>query len=110
MKQYVIDELRIEDYQKVKNYLDEHCIPATFSGVYWMTVPEEILTDLQKTHVECQPYYIGIELDENQLSCGLLVRASGNIRCHCIAYTNEDQRNWLVNTIDSVMDHIGVIV
>lgn len=110
MKQYVIDEFRFEDHEKVKAYLDEHCIAAALSGVYWMTLPEELLTDLQRSHVDCHPYFFGLELDEQALSCGLLVRSSKNIRCHCIAYANAKQLAWLVDSLDSMMEKIGVIV
>jgi hypothetical protein len=110
MKQYVIDEFRDEDYQKVKAWLDEHCTAGRISGVYWLTLPESVLTDLQRSHVDCQPYYLGLELDETSLSCGLLVRATGNIRCHCIGYATKAQLIWLIETIDAMMETIGVIV
>ncbi|GAB6096184.1 hypothetical protein JCM14469_24370 [Desulfatiferula olefinivorans] len=110
MKQYVIDELRDEDYRKVKAWLDEHCRAAGISGVYWLTLPESVLTDLQRSHTDCKPYYLGLELDENALSCGLLVRATGNIRCHCIGYATRDQLIWLIETIDAMTASIGVIV
>lgn len=110
MKQYVIDEFRLEDYEKVKCYLDEHCKAAGLFGVYWMTVPEHVLTDTQRAHTACQPYYVGIELEEDKLSCGLLIRSSTNIRCHCIAYATLEQRNWLIDTLDSMMEQIGVII
>lgn len=110
MKQYVIDEFRLEDYEKVKGYFDENCKAAGLSGVYWMTVPDDILTDLQRSHTSCQPYYIGIELEEDKLSCGLLIRSSKNIRCHCIGYATVEQRNWVIDSLDSMMESIGIII
>lgn len=109
MKQYVIDELRPEDYLKIKAYLDANCRTAGISGVYWLEMKAELLSDEQRSHIQCQPYYLGLELEEESLACGLLVRAASNIRCHCIAYANREQRNWLVDTIDSIMESLGII-
>ncbi|MBU1168159.1 MAG: hypothetical protein KKD44_01205 [Proteobacteria bacterium] len=110
MKQYVIDELRYEDYQKVKTFLDETCKAGALSGVYWMTVPDDKLTELQLSHTDCQPYHVGIELEEDHVSCGFLIRASGNIRCHCIAYATVEQRNWVIDTLDAMFEKIGIII
>lgn len=110
MKQYVIDEFRLEDYEKVKKYLDDNCKAAGLYGVYWMELPHEILTDEQASHDNCQPYYFALELEEERLSCGLLVRASANIRCHCIAYATVEQRNWLIDSIDTVLEQANIII
>jgi hypothetical protein len=109
MKQYVVDEFRLEDYEKVKTYLEEHCKAAGLSGVYWLTVPDQVLTELQRSHTQCQPYYVGIELYEDRMACGLLIRSSKTIRCHCAGYTTTEQRNWLIDTVDSMIDQIGII-
>jgi hypothetical protein len=110
MKQYVIDELRLEDYEKVKDYLERFCKTAGLEGVYWLDIPDELLTEPQKAHDGCKPFRFGLELEENRISCGLLVRAASNIRCHCIAYANAAQRDWLIDTLDSMMEKIGVII
>lgn len=110
MKQYVIDEFRLEDFRKVKDYLEDYCKPAGIDGVYWLEMPEELMTEVQAGHTNCQPYHFALELDEYALSCGFLVRATGNIRCHCIGYADVKQREWLLETIDSIMEKIGVIV
>ncbi len=110
MKQYVIDELRLEDYEKVKEYFNTNCKPASIEGVYWLEIPGDILSETQMGHDACKPFNFALELDENSLACGLLVRASSNIRCHCIAYASLEQRNWLIDTIDSIMEKIGVVI
>jgi hypothetical protein len=110
MKQYVIDELRLWDYGKVKDYLDKHCKAAGLEGVYWLKVPDDLLTEQQKSHTSCWPYHFGLELYEDRLSCGLLVRAASNIRCHCIAYADKAQRDWVIETLDAMMEKLEVII
>ncbi len=110
MKQYLIDELRLEDYEKIKQYLDDFFKPGPIKGIYWLTIPEGILTETQRSHTDCQPHYFAVELDEQNFSCGLLVRTASSIRCHCISYANVEQRNWLIDTIDSIMEQNQIII
>lgn len=110
MKQYVIDELRLEDYQKIEQYLDDHCRSASIKGVYWLELPTDLLTETQASHESCQPFNFSLELEEDSIACGLLVRASSNIRCHCISYATVEQRNWLIDTIDSIMEQNKIII
>jgi hypothetical protein len=108
MKQYVIDELRAADYTALKTYLDQQYGPAEMGGIYWIPVAAEILTDIQSEHTECRPQYFTIDLDGNRLACEFLVRSKNRIRCDCINYATEDQRNWLVGLIDNIFDRLQI--
>lgn len=110
MKQYVVDELRLEDYGKVKSYLDENFESSALGGLYWIPVEEELLTDLQASHAECRPHYFSLELEEDRLFCELLVRTRKNLQCDCMAYATVDQRNWLIDKVDLMIEKIGVSV
>lgn len=109
MKQYVIDELRLEDATAVRKYLDEHFGPAAMGTIYWIPVPEEILSDVQKAHVDCQPYWFAVDLDETRLACEFLVRTKGSIRCHCIAYATAEQKAWLMDQTDAIFEKLNII-
>lgn len=108
MKQYVIDELRLSDYEKVKGYLDMNFGDAEMGGIYWIPIEEDILADVQKSHTECQPFYFAAELDEQRISFELLVRTKNRVRCNCIAYATEEQRNWLIRRIDVMLDELEI--
>ena len=110
MKQYLIDELRLDDYEKLKQYLDDYLKSSSIDGVYWLTIPEALLTETQMSHIDCQPYYFAVELYEQSILCGLLVRTASSIRCHCIGYASVEQRNWLIDTIDSIMEQNKIII
>lgn len=109
MKQYVIDELRAEDYDKLKSYLGEHFEPSDIDGVYWVILDRNILSDIQANHAECGPFYFAIELDYSKIACELLVRNKNKIRCSCISYANENQRNWLIEKVDALFGQLGII-
>jgi hypothetical protein len=82
MKQYVVDQLRYVDYEKIKDYLDHRFATASIGGVYWV------------------PIDLGL----------LLVRTQNRIRCECIAYATDEQRNWLIRLVDDMLAQLGISV
>ncbi|MFH1102616.1 MAG: hypothetical protein V1714_02475 [Pseudomonadota bacterium] len=108
MKQYVIDELRPWEYKKVKACLDERFFHGSVDGIYWIPIIQEILTECQVEHVSCQPFYFALEITETRLSCELLVRTKDRVRCDCMGYATELQRNWLIQLIDSIFNELQI--
>jgi hypothetical protein len=49
-------------------------------------------------------------LEENALFCELLVRIKTNIRCDCMGYATVEQRNWLVDWADAVLEKLSICV
>ena len=109
MKQYVIDEIRLQDYETVKNYLDEHFGESGVQGLYWLPVDEALLCDVQRAHQGCAPFFMALELGENRLAGELLVRTRSRVRCDCIHYADERQRNWLIQTVDAIFEKLEII-
>jgi hypothetical protein len=109
MKQYVIDELRYQDYEKIKTYFDELFGESDLAGIYWLPLDPEILTEVQAAHTTCQPYYFVLDLAPECLSCELLIRTRSRIRCNCISYADERQRNWIIKTLDAVLEKLEII-
>lgn len=109
MKQYVIDELRPEDHLKVKQYLDEHYGPVEMGGIYWIPLVAEVLTETQQQHTDCRPFFVAIELQQDQLALELLVRTKRRVRCACMAYAAENQRLWLLDLVDAIFRRLDII-
>ena len=108
MKQYVIDELRPEDYEGLKKYLDEQYGQAEMDGIYWIPVAAELLSDIQLQHEECRPHFLALDLDPGRIACELLVRTKNRLRCDCIQYASEQQRNWLIELIDNMFNRLEI--
>ena len=109
MKQYVVDELRPDDYKKVKAYLDEKFDSSDIDGLYWITIDQENLTDIQAEHTECQPFYFAIELKPDIMACELLIRTKRRVRCDCISYATEKQLSRLIRFVDGIFDKLEII-
>ncbi len=110
MKQYLIDDLRPDDIKRLESGLRESFGDPTLGNIYWVQLDNSILTQLQKTHIDCHPHVFALELGKDYLSCELLVRIKKNIKCDCMAYANSVQREWLIKRIDSIFDKLGIII
>ncbi len=108
MKQYVIDGLRLEDYHKLKAYLDQYLTPSPISGVYWLELDQDILTPVQKSHTGCRPHVFALMLEETYLSCEFLVRLEKKIKCDCMAYATREQSNRLMDQVDAILEKLDV--
>jgi len=110
MKQYVVDQLRYHDYEKLKALLDQRYGKSVMGAIYWIPLEREVLSPTQCEHQECQPHVAAVELEETRLSMELLVRTRNRIRCSCIAYATEGQRNWLIHTVDRMLEQLGISI
>jgi len=110
MKQYLIDELRLEDYEKIKTYLDDNIKNSPVAGLYWIPLAPELLADSQAAHPECGPHHFALELLEDRIACELLIRAEQIIRCSYIGYATREQRNWLIDYIDAILEKLDISV
>ncbi len=109
MKQYVIDELRPVDHRKLKQYLDDCYAAPGFENLYWFQLDGAVAEDKQKAHARCGPHYFALELMSDRLICELLVRTNQRVKCTCIQYASERQRNWLIQAIDTVFRKLEII-
>ncbi len=110
MKQYVIDELRPADYDKLRALLAERFGPPELGGVYWIPLEPEHFSAMQRSHGDCRPFYFAVELKDQSLTCELLVRTRQRVRCDCIAYATHAQRNWIVAVIDDILENLDITV
>lgn len=109
MKQYVIDEIRPQEHHKIKQYLDATYGSVEVGGIYWVPLSAEVLTDIQREHTNCQPFFFAIDLEEKRLSLELLVRTKNRIRCTCIGYASREQRIWIMEVVDAIFEKLGIV-
>ncbi len=110
MKQYVIDEIRFQDYEKIKAYLDETLGDSGVKGLYWLPIDAAILSEVQLAHSGCAPFFMALELGPGRLAGELLVRTRSRVRCDCIHYADQRQHNWLVQIMDAIFEKLEIMV
>ena len=108
MKQYVIDQLRESDFQQIKEFLERNTESAALEGVYRVNLPVELGIPIQSEHEECQPHYFAINLTWNDVAFELLIRSRQTIRCRCIAYATPQQRDYIIQFADRMIEELKV--
>lgn len=108
MKQYIIDEIRIYDYEKIKNHLDARLGPAELDNIYWLPLGPSLHTDIQAAHRECHPLYFALELNTDSIAAEFLVRTKNRVRCDCIGNATQAQAAWLIEFVDSVFEKLEI--
>jgi hypothetical protein len=109
MKQYVIDELRPQDYETIKTYMDEHFGPADLGDMYWIPLDPGLYDVNQQSHDECSPFYFTVQLISASLVVELLVRTKNTIRCDCIQYATQEQFFWLIQSVDAIFERLEIM-
>jgi len=108
MKQYVLDGFSPSDHARLKQYLDQYLESASIDGIYWLELEQEILTPLQAAHETCSPHVFALMLEKTSLSCEFLVRIKTNIKCDCMGYATDAQRNWLMDQADAILEKLSI--
>jgi hypothetical protein len=108
MRQIVIDELRNEERKKAEEYLARTTAPGPMTGIYWLRLPQDLLSEIQGQHAECAPFYFAIESREGAISFELLVRSQTTLHCSCIGYATRAQRNFLLEYMDQLLTAEGI--
>lgn len=109
MKQYVIDQLRERDFRKLEDYFKENTEAGDLPGIYWVPIPDSLYEDLQQAHTDCQPFYFAVNLDLKSISFELLIRSRSRLRCGCIQYANQQQRDYILNYADGLFEKLNLI-
>ena len=108
MKQYVIDQIRPEDRERLQTELEERFGQPDLGGIYWLPLDGERLNPLQAAHQNCQPLCVALELCSDRLVCELLIRTRQRMRCDCMGYADNRQRGWIMDTLDNILDDLDI--
>ena len=104
MRQYVIDQLSREERTNIESYLNRTLQPGPMSGIYWIEIPQDLLSGDQCGHKECGPYFFAVELEDEAVCFELLIRSQSNLHCSCIAYATPAQRDFVLRFVDQMLE------
>jgi hypothetical protein len=104
MRQYYIDEISFLERDNIESYLKRTLKPGPIEGVYWLEVPPDLLGPEQQGHDRCGPFYLSVVLEEKSLRFEFLVRSADNMHCSCIAWATPEQRRFILDFADRLLD------
>jgi hypothetical protein len=109
VRTYRIEDLAREHVERLARVLDARGQGSGMDGLYWFTLPPDLLTAEQMEHApDCGPHVLSLELLEDGLSLELLVRARGRLRCSCVCYATPAQRAWGMDMLDTLLRELDI--
>ena len=108
MKQYVIDQLRESDYEKILEFLRDNADTSEFGDIFWVMLPDELYSDTQREHEPCQPFCFAVNLSFKQVDFELLIRSRRILRCSCIRYADKKQRDYIMDYADRMLEGLNI--
>jgi len=111
MRIYMVNDLTPDQMTKLRAHLDRKDMASAMDGLYWLDMPENLLSDEQREHLQgCGPYSMGLELLDDCVQLELLVRARNKIRCSCVAYADAEQRTFAIDAVDTLFHDLDIPV
>ncbi len=105
MRGYFIDELSEDEVTRLGERLKAEGLESSLEGLFWMPVPETLLTPLQMEHLEgCGPYSLALELTGDSARLEFLVRAKGRMRCECMTFAGDGLQRYAVDWLERFLD------
>jgi hypothetical protein len=103
MRQIVIDELSPMERDNLDSYLKRSLKQGPMVGLYWISLPPDLLSPAQHGHDRCGPFCLAVEVENRSVRFELLVRSQANLHCSCIAYATPVQRQFVLDFIDRMI-------
>ena len=89
-------------------FLKEVALSSGLSQVFWVRIPEDLLSPIQFHHQDCRPHVFAIELGMDSIKFEFFVRNLKNMRCTCPGYCTEPQRNYIFSFAHGMIEQLGI--
>jgi len=109
MKQYMIDQLRENDFVQLEDYFNNNSEAAELPGIYWIPLPKSLLEKTQLDHPDCQPFYFAVNLELTSICFELLIRTRSRLRCGCTQYASKKQRDYILAYADGLFERLNLM-
>jgi len=108
MRQYLLDEISRADIPRVRDYLQDHALASSLEDLWWVDLPEDLLSPEQFAHPDCRPFRFAVELGDNFVRFEFLIRSEQTMRCACIGYATRSQRDFILAFADRLVEDLAL--
>ncbi len=108
MRQYQLDEIARQDIPRLTEYLNDHAVPAGLAGIWWVDLPEDLLSPEQFSHQDCRPFRFAVEVGDDFVRFEFLIRSLKTMRCSCIGYATRPQRDFILAFADRLVEELAL--
>ncbi|PIE69412.1 MAG: hypothetical protein CSA21_01900 [Deltaproteobacteria bacterium] len=104
MRSYQIDELTQEQMDTINARFAAKGFGCSLPNLFQIPLPDNLMGPEQIDHAtSCGPFYMAVETGKDWLRLEFLVRAREILRCSCVAYATKEQRDFMMEYIDTTL-------
>ena len=108
MRTYLIDELPPSKIEEIRAFLGEHAIRSSLNQIFWVRIPDDLLSEIQFQHSKCKPHVFAVELGPDWIKLELFVRTLKSLRCDCPGYCTDQQTYFILNFADGMIEQLKI--
>lgn len=108
MKSYLIDEISLDGMEKIRNYLGKNAVKSSLSQIFWVKIPDDLLSEEQYLHKTCYPHVFAVELGRTWVRFEFYVRSLHNMRCTCPGYCTETQQEFVIRYANTMIESLQI--
>ena len=108
MRAYLIDEISSGDIKRIAAYLEENAVRSGLENLFWVEMPEGMLDDIQRRHPDRAPFVFAVELGPTWVKLEFFLRNLQDIRCPSAGYCTAEQRGFIIDYADRIIESLGV--
>ena len=108
MRAYVLDEISKENIVKIVHFLKENASRSTMEQVFWVELPEDLLSPSQFQHTGCRPHVFAVEVGAHWVKLEFFIRSLQTLKCDCAAYCTNSQRDHIIEFADGMLDQLNI--
>jgi len=108
VKAYLIDEISDAGMEKIAGFLKENATSSGLNEIFWIRIPEGLLSKTQQQHTDCGPHVFAAELGPDWIKLEFFVRSSKNMKCTCQGYCTLEQTTYVIEYADRMVKRLGI--
>jgi hypothetical protein len=108
LKYYFIDEITASDIEKIEAFLKRNTVSSCLDKVFWIDVPDNLLTKEQLGHKKQKPYVFSVELGKDCLKAELFLRSLGDFKGIYQKYCTLSQRDFILEYIEGMIAKLNI--
>jgi len=108
MRAYLIDEISPPDMRRIRAFLSKNAIPSQLDQIFWVRIPDDLLSPRQFEHLGCKPHVFAIELGCDWIKLEFFVRSLRTMRCDCPGYCLPSQRDYILRFAHGMLEELGI--
>jgi hypothetical protein len=104
----MLDEISSADMDKIRGFLRHRALASSLENIYWQEIPAGLYDRTQIAHEDCAPYVFAIETGRDWVKFELFVRSREILRCDCQGYCTPEQKDFILNFADQMLEACAV--